>query len=65
MDDNEQQYELSRELETADRRIRIERLKAEAEEIVGGELVASGGDEDEDSPVAEEFWDTGCHWPRE
>lgn len=56
MDDNEQQFELSRELEKADRRIRIERLKAEAEEMVGGELVASGGDEDEDSPIVEEFW---------
>jgi hypothetical protein len=56
MDDNEQQFELSQELEKADRRIRIERLKAEAEEIGGCELVAAGGDEDEDSPIVEEFW---------
>ena len=57
MDYNEQQSELSRELEKADRRIRIARLKNEAEEISGGEMMVSGGDEDEDSPVAEEFWE--------
>ena len=57
MDDNEGQSDLSRELEKADRRIRIARLKNEAEEISGGEMVVSGGDEDEDSPVAEEFWE--------
>lgn len=57
MDDNEGQYDLSRELEKVDRRIRIERLKQEAEEISGGEMLVSGGDEDEDSPVAEEFWE--------
>ncbi len=50
MDYDEQQSELTRELERADRRIRIARLKNEAEEISGGEMVASGGDEDEDSP---------------
>jgi hypothetical protein len=57
MDYNEQQSELSRELEKADRRIRIARLKNEAEEISGGEVVVSGGAEDEDSPLAEEFWE--------
>ena len=56
MDDNEQQSEISRELEKADRRIRIERLKKEVEEICGGEMVVSGGHEDDDSPVVEEFW---------
>lgn len=56
MDDNEQQSELSRELEKADRRIRIERLKKEAEAISGGEMVASGSHKDDDSPVVEEFW---------
>ncbi len=39
MDDLDQQFELSRELEKTDRRIRIERLKKEAEEISGGEMV--------------------------
>ena len=57
MDDNEGQSDLSRELEKVDRRIRIARLKNEAEEISGGEMVVSDGDEDEDSPVAEEFWE--------
>ncbi|MCX5727742.1 MAG: hypothetical protein NTZ28_02690 [Nitrospirae bacterium] len=57
MDDNEGQSDLSRELEKVDRRIRIEGLKNEAEEISGGEMVVSDGDEDEDSPVAEEFWE--------
>jgi hypothetical protein len=57
MDYNEQQSELSRELEKADRRIRIARLKNEAEEITGGEMVVSGGAGDEDSPLAEEFWE--------
>jgi hypothetical protein len=57
MDSNEQQSELSRELEKVDRRIRIERLKKEAEEISGGEMVAWNGNEDEDSPVVEEFWE--------
>jgi len=56
MDNNEQPPELSRELEKVDRRIRIERLKEEVEEICGGEMVASGGEEDEDSPIVEEFW---------
>ena len=56
MDDNEGQSDLSRELEKVDRRIRIERLKQEAEEISGGEMVASGSHEDDDSPVVEEFW---------
>ncbi|MBM4144192.1 MAG: hypothetical protein FJ225_11465 [Lentisphaerae bacterium] len=57
MTDDEQQSELSRELEKTDRRIRIERLKKEAEEISGGEMVTSGSEEDEDSPVVEEFWE--------
>jgi len=47
----------SRKLEKADRRIRIQRLKNEVEEISGGEMVASGGHEDEGSPVVEEFWE--------
>ena len=57
MDDNEQQFDLSRELEKADQRIRIERLKREAEDICGGEIVAGGGDADEDLPILEEFWE--------
>ena len=46
MDDNEGQSDLSRELEKVDRRICIERLKQEAKEISGGEMVESDGDED-------------------
>jgi hypothetical protein len=57
MGDNEQQSDLSRELDKVDRRLRIDRLKKEAEEISGGEMVASGGCEDDDSPVVEEFWE--------
>ncbi len=54
--DDEYQSELSQELEKADRRIRIQRLKQAAEEISGGELVAGSNHGDEDSPIAEEFW---------
>jgi len=57
MDNNEEQADLARELEKVDRRIRIERLKKEAEEISGGEMVVSGSHEDDDSPVVEEFWE--------
>jgi hypothetical protein len=57
MDDSERESDISRELERVDRRIRIERLKREAEEISGGEIVASNSGEDEDSPIAEEFWE--------
>jgi len=57
MEDNEQQSDLSRELEKADRRIRVDRLKREAEEISGGEMVAWSDGEDEDSPIVEEFWE--------
>jgi hypothetical protein len=57
MGDNEEQPDLSRKLEKVDRRIRIERLKKEAEEISGGEMVASGSHQDDDSPVVEEFWE--------
>ncbi len=55
MDDNEGLSDLSRELEKVDRRIRIERLKKEAEEISGGEMVASGSNEDDDE-------DERAHW---
>lgn len=57
MNDNEGRSDLSRELEKVDRRIRIERLKQEAEEISGGMMEASGGDEDDDSPLVEAFWE--------
>ncbi len=57
MDENEQQSEFSRELEKADRRIRIERLKKEAEEISGGEMMAWSSHEDDESPVVEAFWE--------
>ena len=51
MDNNEQQPELSRELE------KVDRPKKDAEEISGGEMVASDSHEDGDSPVVEEFWE--------
>ena len=57
MDDYEQQSDLSRELEKADQRIRIETLKREAEEVCGAEIVEGGGDDDEDLSVIEEFWE--------
>ena len=55
MDDNEGQSYLSRELEKVDRRIRIERLKQEAEEISGGEMVASGSRGEERAHWHESF----------
>ena len=64
MDDNEQQSELSRELGKADRRIRIERLKKEVEEVSGGEMVTSGSEEDEHSPIVEEFWERVLEFER-
>ena len=57
MDNDEPHYDLSRELEKADRRIRIDRLKQEAEEISGGEMVAWSSGNDDGSPVEEEFWE--------
>ncbi len=56
MDDSEEPYEFSQELEKAERRIRIERLRREADEICGGQMVAWSNDEDEESPLVEEFW---------
>jgi len=64
MTDDEQQSELSRELEKADRRIRIERLKKEFEAVSGGEMVTSGSEEDEDSPIVEEFWERVLEFER-
>ncbi len=55
MEDSERQSDLSRELEKADRRIRIQRLKREANEISGGEMEAWSLDED--SELVEEFWE--------
>ncbi len=55
MDNNEQQSDLSHELEKVDRRIRIDRFKKEAEAISGHDMVAWNSDED--SEVAEAFWE--------
>jgi len=57
VDSNEQQSDLSGELEKVDRRIRIDHLKKEAWELSGGEMMTWSGGEDEDSPVVEEFWE--------
>ena len=47
---------LSHEQEKANRRIRIERLKKEAEELSGGEMLAWDNGRDEDAELVEKFW---------
>ncbi len=57
MDNFEHESDLLHKLEKVDRRIRIDRLKQEVEEISGCEMVAWSGDDDADSEHAEVFWE--------
>jgi len=57
MDNSEQEFDLLGELEKVDRRIRIDRIKQEAEEISGHEMVAWSSDDDADAELTEAFWE--------
>ena len=57
MDNSERESQFSHDLEKVDRRIRIDRLKQEVEEISGHEMLAWSSDDDADSELAEEFWE--------
>ena len=57
MNNSEQESDFLRDLEKVDRRIRIDRLKQEVEDISGHEMVACGGNDDADTEIAEDFWE--------
>lgn len=48
---------LSEARKRADQRARIERLKAEARELSGGDMLCDGSEDDEHLDIVEQFWE--------